>query len=159
MLPFYITEVFGSNGTVGMAIFPVISGNPVLWTFLMETFNLGIAKMSIIPENSVFPNPVLPKVPVFQNSCIALKSICVNFHKVKIDFCSRWRKRKVCVTATNVILYRPQATLRGQKSPFFVWHLLGRRYLLTYLPTIHFILSLLYEMRAESRGFLVGQEK
>ena len=32
--------------------------------FLMGNFNLGIAEMSIIPKNPVFPNPVLPKTSV-----------------------------------------------------------------------------------------------
>ena len=44
-----------------MAILSVTPENPLLWAFLMENFNLGIAKMSVIPENPLFPNPVLPK--------------------------------------------------------------------------------------------------
>ena len=40
--------------------------NPLLWAFLMENFNLGMAKMSVIPENPLFPNPVLPKTTVQQ---------------------------------------------------------------------------------------------
>ena len=47
-----------------MAILSVIPENPLLWTFLMENFNLGIAKMSVMPENPLFPNPVLPKTSV-----------------------------------------------------------------------------------------------
>ena len=47
-----------------MTILCVTPGNPLLWTFLMENFNLGIAKMSVIPENPLFPNPVLPKTSV-----------------------------------------------------------------------------------------------
>ena len=49
---------------LGMAILSVTPENPLLWTFLMQNFNLGIAKMSVIPENPVFPNPVLPKTSV-----------------------------------------------------------------------------------------------
>ena len=30
----------------------------------MQNFNLGIAKMSVIPENLLFPHPVLPKTSV-----------------------------------------------------------------------------------------------
>ena len=47
-----------------MAILSVISGNLLLWTFLMENFNLGIAKTSVIPENMILPNPVLSKTSV-----------------------------------------------------------------------------------------------
>ena len=56
---------------LGMAILFVISGNPLLWAFLMQNFNLGIAKMSVIPENPLFPNPLLPKTSV--NHFIAAK--------------------------------------------------------------------------------------
>ena len=45
----------------GMTILSVIPGNLLLWAFLMENLNLGIAKMSVTPENSLFSNPVLPK--------------------------------------------------------------------------------------------------
>ena len=31
----------------------------------MQNLNLGIAKMSVIPENPLFPNPVLPKTSVY----------------------------------------------------------------------------------------------
>ena len=31
----------------------------------MENFNFGIAKMSLIPENPLFPNAVLPKTSVY----------------------------------------------------------------------------------------------
>ena len=34
-----------------MAVLSVIPGNPFLRTFLMEIFNLGILKMSVIPQN------------------------------------------------------------------------------------------------------------
>ena len=47
-----------------MTILSVIPENPLLWAFLMQNFNLGIAKMSVIPENQLFPNPVLPKTSV-----------------------------------------------------------------------------------------------
>ena len=47
----YCTEVFGSYGSV-------------VWTFLLQNINLGIAKMSVIPENPLFPNPVIPKTSV-----------------------------------------------------------------------------------------------
>ena len=30
----------------------------------MENLNLGIVKMSVTPENPLFPNPVLPKTSV-----------------------------------------------------------------------------------------------
>ena len=49
---------------LGMAILSIITGNPLLWTFLMQHFNLGIVKMSLIVENPLFPNPVLPKTSV-----------------------------------------------------------------------------------------------
>ena len=39
----------------GMAVLSITPENPLLGTFLMEIFNLGIAKMSL------FPNPLLPK--------------------------------------------------------------------------------------------------
>ena len=44
-----------------MVILSVTPKNPLLWTFRMENFHLGIAKISIIPENPVFPNPAPPK--------------------------------------------------------------------------------------------------
>ena len=44
---------------LGMVILSVIYGNPLLWAL-----NLGIVKMSVIPENPLFPNPVLPKTSV-----------------------------------------------------------------------------------------------
>ena len=47
-----------------MAILSVIPGNPLLWAFLMQNFNLGIAKMFVALENPLFPNPVLPKTSV-----------------------------------------------------------------------------------------------
>ena len=47
-----------------MAILSVIPGNPLLWAFLMENFDLGIVKTSATPENLLFPNPVLPKTSV-----------------------------------------------------------------------------------------------
>ena len=40
-----------------MAKIYIISENPLLWAFLMQNVNLGIAKMSVIHENMVFPNP------------------------------------------------------------------------------------------------------
>ena len=49
---------------LGLAILSAIPGNPLLWTFLMYNFNLGIAKMSVTSENPLFPNPVLPKTSV-----------------------------------------------------------------------------------------------
>ena len=49
---------------LGMTILSAIPGNPLLWTFLMQNFNLGIAKMSVILENPLFPNPLLPKTSV-----------------------------------------------------------------------------------------------
>ena len=50
-----------------MANLSVIPGNPLLWAFLMENFNLGIAKMSVTTENPLFPNRVLPKTSVVKN--------------------------------------------------------------------------------------------
>ena len=47
-----------------MAILFDTPENPLLWAFLIEIFNLGIAKMSVTPENPLFPNPVLPKTSV-----------------------------------------------------------------------------------------------
>ena len=47
-----------------MAILSVTLENPLLWAFLMQNFNLGIAKMSVISENPLLPNPVLPKTSV-----------------------------------------------------------------------------------------------
>ena len=47
-----------------MTILYVTPENPLLWAFLMENFYLGIAKMSVTPENPLFPNPVLPKTSV-----------------------------------------------------------------------------------------------
>ena len=44
------TEVFVSTRSVGNGHF--------------DNFNLGITKRSVIPENPVFPNPVLPKTYV-----------------------------------------------------------------------------------------------
>ena len=49
------TEVFGSTGSFGVAILSIIPGNQLLWAFLVQNFNLGIAKMSIIPKNPLFP--------------------------------------------------------------------------------------------------------
>ena len=31
----------------------------------MQNLNLGMDKMTVIPENPVFPNPLLPKTSVF----------------------------------------------------------------------------------------------
>ena len=45
-------------------ILSVIPGNPLIWAFLMENFNLEIVKMSVISENPLFPNPLLPKTSV-----------------------------------------------------------------------------------------------
>ena len=44
---------------LGMAILSVTPENPLLWTFLMQNFNLGIAKMAVIHEN-----PLLRKTSV-----------------------------------------------------------------------------------------------
>ena len=67
---------------LGMAILSVIPGNPLLWAFLMENFNLGIAKMFVTSENPLFPNPLPPKTSVLSqlrcrlrlvaHSCVAL---------------------------------------------------------------------------------------
>ena len=45
----------------GMAIESVIPGNPLLWVLLMQSFKMGISRMSVIPENLLFPNPSLQK--------------------------------------------------------------------------------------------------
>ena len=58
MYIYLTTEVFGSNGSVRMTILSVISGKSVTLRFLMHNLNLGIAKMSVIPENPVLTNPV-----------------------------------------------------------------------------------------------------
>ena len=60
---------------LGMTILSVIPGNPLLWAFLMQNLNLGIAKMSVIHENPLFPNPVLPKTSVFNIRCMSLTAI------------------------------------------------------------------------------------
>ena len=57
------TEVFGSNGSLGMDILSVTPKNPLLCAFIMQNFTLGMA-MSVIPENPLFPNPLLPKTSV-----------------------------------------------------------------------------------------------
>ena len=49
----------------GMNILSVIPGNPLLWTFLMQNLNLGIAKISVISKNPEFLKPVRPKTSVF----------------------------------------------------------------------------------------------
>ena len=43
---------------LGMAILSVTPENQLLWTFLMESFTLGIAKISVILENPVPPKPL-----------------------------------------------------------------------------------------------------
>ena len=58
------TEVFGSTGSVGDGHFVRYSRKSVTLDFFNGNFNLGIAKISVIPENPVFPNPVLPKTSV-----------------------------------------------------------------------------------------------
>ena len=62
---FHIQRFSEVTDQSGMAILSVIPGNPLLWAFLMEIFNLGIVKTSVTPENPLFPNPVLPKTSVF----------------------------------------------------------------------------------------------
>ena len=47
-----------------MAILSVTPESPLLWAFLKENFNLGIAKMFLISENPLFLNPLLPKTSV-----------------------------------------------------------------------------------------------
>ena len=47
---------------LGTAILSVIPRNPLLWAFLMENLNLG---RSVIPENPLFPNPLLSKTSAF----------------------------------------------------------------------------------------------
>ena len=49
---------------LGMAVLSVTPGNLLLWTLLMQNFNSGISKISVTPENPLFPNPVLPKTSV-----------------------------------------------------------------------------------------------
>ena len=58
------TEVFGSRRSVGTAIASVIPGNPLHWAFLKQNLNLGMVKMSVIPKNPLFLNPVLLKTSV-----------------------------------------------------------------------------------------------
>ena len=41
---------------LGLAILSVVPGNPLLWTFLMQNFNLGIVKISVIPESGTSEN-------------------------------------------------------------------------------------------------------
>ena len=54
---------------LGMFILSLIPANTLLWTFSMENFNLGIAKMFVILENPVFKNPVILKTSV---SCLSI---------------------------------------------------------------------------------------
>ena len=58
------TEVFGSNGSVGDGRFVRYSRKSILWDFLKRNLHLGIAKMSVISENLISLNPVLPKTSV-----------------------------------------------------------------------------------------------
>ena len=51
---------------LGMAILSLIPGNLLLWTFLMQNFNLGMAKISVNSKNPLFLNPLLPKTSVLQ---------------------------------------------------------------------------------------------
>ena len=44
---------------LGKGILSVITENPLIWTFLWK-----IVKLSVIPEKSLYPNPVLPKTSV-----------------------------------------------------------------------------------------------
>ena len=60
-----------------MAILSVIPGNPLLWTFLMENFKLGIVKMTVTSENPLFLNTVLPKTSV-QSSPDLTNSVLTN---------------------------------------------------------------------------------
>ena len=49
-------------------VMPILSLTPenlLLWTFLLQNFNLGIAKIYVILKNPVFPDPILPKTSVF----------------------------------------------------------------------------------------------
>ena len=55
-----------------MTVLCVIPGNPLLWTFLMQNRNLGIAKISLIPENQLFQIQVLPKTSVLRLRLIRL---------------------------------------------------------------------------------------
>ena len=50
---------------LGTAILSVTPEYPLLWPYLMQNLNLGIAKMSIISQNQLFPNQLLPKTSVF----------------------------------------------------------------------------------------------
>ena len=58
-----------------MASLSLTPDNLLLWTFLMKNSNLGIAEMSVIPENPLFPNLLLPKTSLlfskltFQMTC------------------------------------------------------------------------------------------
>ena len=47
-----------------MAILSVTPESTLVWIFLMQNFNLGIAKMSVTSENPLFQNPLLPKTSV-----------------------------------------------------------------------------------------------
>ena len=41
----------------------------------MENLNLGIAKMSVIPEYPLFPNPVIPKTTIQRFSGVPKTSV------------------------------------------------------------------------------------
>ena len=58
------TEVFGSNGSVGDGHFVSYSRKSVTLGFFNAKFQFGVAEMSVIPENPLFPNPLLPKTSV-----------------------------------------------------------------------------------------------
>ena len=65
---------------LGMAILSVIPGNPLLWTFLMQNFNLEIAKISVISESGTS-----------ENLCTDLLTLPILVHQFDRDFASVYR--------------------------------------------------------------------
>ena len=65
LLQMYCVQRFSEvTDQLGMAILYGISGKSLYWTFLINNFNLAIAKKSIIRIHPVIPNPPLPKTSV-----------------------------------------------------------------------------------------------
>ena len=130
---------------LGMAILSVTPENPLLWTFLMENFNLGNGKISVTSENPLFPNPVLPKISVFsltQKSTFVrwmMYNLCKHPHNPLVTTCfspplslfppelglgreSNKIKRRLFSFFVN---FPPEK--RGKKSFLFFWRFPGTR--------------------------------
>ena len=75
----------------GWSFRPLLPKNLLLWALLMQNFKLGMAKMSVTPENRVFLNPALPKTSVFLLSHHCIKGKKPSWpkpwsHSLKQDF-------------------------------------------------------------------------